>query len=149
MELYHQIISNISELHLESFELESLSRKYVGYTLFQRHYFYAISEPEPMDNIYLSLESINIDDEDNFEYNSSSESIATNHSGLLSSGTDISSNEQQSFPKIYDIWNSLDPKQQYFWSQRALMLNKMPLLGEFTDIPDTLINNNMLSKEKL
>ena len=53
------------------------------------------------------------------------------------------------YPKLSDIWNSLHATQQQFWSQRALKLNKTPLLGQFTNIPQSLIHNNMLSHQKI
>ena len=42
MEIYEKIIADITENQLENFELESQSRKYIGYTLFQRHYYYLL-----------------------------------------------------------------------------------------------------------
>ena len=158
MDTYNKIVSFLSHDELEYFELESQSRKYVGYTLFQRHYYHYICEPQPPDDLCDEMarlncndndedEDHNTDDEEDDEYSITSKSINT--SDKVSTGTDISSDEEMKYPKLSDIWNSLHATQQQFWSQRALKLNKTPLLGQFTNIPQSLIHNNMLSHQKI
>ena len=156
MDLYHNIICNLSPHKLEYFELESQKRKYVGYTLFQRHYYHNISEPDPPDDIYDALSQLNINDDDS-DNNSeddeddiySTSSRSTNQTDNISIETDTSSNDKHKYPKISDIWNALDARQQQFWSHRAFMLNKTLLIGQFVQIPDVLLHNNILSQEKV
>ena len=122
MEIYEKIIADITENQLEKFELESQSRKYIGYTLFQRHYYYFISKPEPPDDIsnYFSkldmnsteddMEERSESDEDDFLTTSSSSSLVENES----TGTDFSSEDKSNYPKISQIWNILNARQQHF-----------------------------------
>ena len=157
MEIFDKIIADITENQLENFELENQSRKYIEYTLFQIHYYYFISKPEPPDyisNYFFKLNMNSTDDDmeercesdkDDFLTTSSSSSLVENES----TGTEVSSEDKINYPKISQIWNILNARQQHFWYKSALMLNKTPLLGLFTTIPEPLLHNNILSQEKL
>ena len=71
--------------------------------------------------------------------------MSSSSSDSLSSASTSSSNSNQQDVKKNDIWNSLDSEKQLLWSHRALKLNKVPLQGQFLEVPPLLLLEDKIS----
>ena len=132
---YKDIISSLpSDGSFLRSELESNSRKYTGYTLFSRQ-FYFIFKSERHKHIKctssVDVVMAKVTISDSYEENSSYSSFSIESDDVAQDSSDV-------MKHMCKMWNDMVSEQQSYWRRRALLLNKEPKLGEFKELPDFL-----------
>ena len=143
MPTYAGIISGLPyDGSLTESEKISLSSKYNGWTLFLKHYHYHRKSDEPLDDVddlvsgfdcVLSMDMWDNDDD---------LTVSSQDSGSVSSCTFKFSEFMASVSKM---WNELSAIDQERCRDRANKVNYYPPIGYFSDLPEVLSRDRVLS----